>query len=81
MAQTSRQTITPQKIDFEDQRQTNRSANNEASPVPAANNRRGKSFLSMISPIKNRNNSALEERQDQKEKENRSKSGIKGGKA
>ena len=44
------------------------------------NTRRGKSFLSMISPIKNRPNSALEER-NEKENENRSKSGLKGGKS
>ena len=83
MAHTARQTITPKKIEFDDQKPTNRSVNKEVSPNPQpsqANNIRGKSFLAMISPIKNRSSSALEERNNPNENDNKSKSGIKGGK-
>ncbi len=64
-----KQTITPKKINFEEVEQKNQQFKQKE---PVLNNHPsfGKSFLSMISPIKNRNNSMIEDR----EKENNKKS-------
>jgi hypothetical protein len=61
----TRETITPKKIDFEEPKR-NRSTFKEA-PQTQAQTSQGKSFLSMISPIKARAGSALEEKHDDKE--------------
>ena len=56
----AKQSITPKKIDFED-RQEPINVNREPTPNKTAGNPQGKSFLALISPLKHRANSALEE--------------------
>lgn len=76
VARTTRQTITPRKLDFDEPQPANKSVKSRETNYIGSqqqNNqqsRPAKSFLAMISPLKNRPASALEERKD--DQDNRS---------